>query len=85
MMNVTVTIRVISGMMVGRQIKETIDQMKEFMVFCYKKFKLFLEPACVAGLAALKYKIHNKLIGKNTMVILCGSNIDKKTWSDLTN
>ena len=60
------------------------DQMKEFMVFCHKKFKLFLEPACVAGLAALKYKINNKLIGKNTMVILCGSNIDKKTWSDLT-
>ena len=61
------------------------DEMKKFMVFCYKKFKLFLEPACVAGLAALKYKINNKLIGKNTMVILCGSNIDKKTWSDLTN
>jgi len=61
------------------------DQMKKFMVFCYKKFKLFLEPACVAGLAALKYKINNNLIGKNTMVILCGSNIDKKTWSNLTN
>ena len=61
------------------------DEMKKFMVFCYKKFKLFLEPACVAGLAALKYKINNKLIGKNTMVILCGSNIDKKTWLDLTN
>ena len=45
------------------------DQMKKFMVFCYKKFKLFLEPACVAGLAALKYKINNNLIGKNTMVI----------------
>ena len=61
------------------------DQMKEFMVFCYNKFKFLLEPACVAGLAALKYKINNELIGKNTMVILCGSNIDKKTWSDLTN
>ena len=61
------------------------DEMKKFMVFCYKKFKLFLEPACVAGLAALKYKINKKFIGKNTMVILCGSNIDKKTWLDLTN
>ena len=61
------------------------DQMKEFMIFCYKKFKLFLEPACVAGLAALKYKINNKLNDKNTMVILCGSNIDKKTWVNLTN
>ncbi len=61
------------------------DQMKEFMVFCYKNFKLFLEPACVAGLAALKYKINNGLNRKNTMVILCGSNIDKKTWINLTN
>ncbi len=61
------------------------DQMKEFMVFCYKKFKLFLEPACVAGLAALKYKINNKFVGKNTMVILCGSNIDKQTWVNLIN
>ena len=61
------------------------DEMKEFMVFCYKKFKLFLEPACVAGLAALKYKINSDLNGNNTMVILCGSNIDKQTWVNLTN
>ena len=61
------------------------DQMIEFMVFCYKKFKLFLEPACVAGLAALKYKINSELNGRNTMVILCGSNIDKHTWLNLTN
>ncbi len=61
------------------------DQMTEFMVFCYKNFKLFLEPACVAGLAALKYKINYGLNRKNTMVILCGSNIDKKTWINLTN
>ena len=61
------------------------DQMKEFMIFCYKNLKLFLEPACVAGLAALKYKIKNNLKGKNTMIILCGSNIDKKTWLQLTN
>ncbi len=61
------------------------DQMREFMVFCYKSFKLFLEPACVAGLTALKYKINSGLNGKNTMIILCGSNIDKKTWVSLTN
>ena len=61
------------------------DEMKEFMVFCYKNFKLFLEPACVAGLAALKYKINSELNGNNTMVILCGSNIDKQTWVNLTN
>ncbi len=61
------------------------DEMKEFMVFCYKKFKLFLEPACVAGLAALKYKINSELNGNNTMIILCGSNIDKQTWVNLIN
>ena len=75
----------VAKQVIDKMVTVTDDEMKEFMVFCYKNFKLFLEPACVAGLAALKYKINNNLIGKNTLVILCGSNIDKKTWSDLTN
>ena len=32
-----------------------------------------------------KYKINNKIKAKNTVIILCGSNIDKKTWLNLTN
>ena len=75
----------IAKQVIDKMVTVSDDEMKEFMVFCFKKFKLFLEPACVAGLAALKYKIYNELNGNNTMVILCGSNIDKQTWVNLTN
>ena len=75
----------VAKQVIDKMVTVSDDEMKEFMVFCYKNFKLFLEPACVAGLAALKYKIYSELNGKNTMVILCGSNIDKQTWVNLTN
>ena len=75
----------VAKQVIDKMVTVSDDEMKEFMVFCYKNFKLFLEPACVAGLAALKYKINSELNGNNTMVILCGSNIDKQTWVNLTN
>ena len=61
------------------------DEMKQYMVFAFNNFKLMLEPACVAGLAAIKYKLNKKLKNKNSLVILCGSNIDKNTWNKITN
>ena len=61
------------------------NEMKEFMIYCFDNLRLMLEPACVAGLAAIKYKINDKLNNKNTLVILCGSNIDKITWTKLIN
>ena len=63
----------------------TDQQMIEFMIFAYNKFRLMLEPACVAGLAAIKYKIKTNLKNKNTVLILCGSNIDKNSWLELIN
>ena len=75
----------VAKQVIDKMVTVSDDEMKEFMVFCYKNFKLFLEPACVAGLAALKYKINSQFNGNNTMVILCGSNIDKQTWVNLTN
>ena len=75
----------VAKQVIDKMVTVSDDEMKEFMVFCYKNFKLFLEPACVAGLAALKYKINSELNGNNTMVILCGSNIDKQTWVNLIN
>ena len=63
----------------------TDQQMVEFMIFAYNKFRLMLEPACVAGLAAIKYKIKTNLKNKNTVLILCGSNIDKNSWLELIN
>ncbi|MDC3131444.1 threonine/serine dehydratase [Pelagibacteraceae bacterium] len=63
----------------------TDQQMVEFMIFAYNKFRLMLEPACIAGLAAIKYKIKTNLKNKNTILILCGSNIDKNSWLELIN
>ena len=59
--------------------------MKEYMIFAFDNLKLMLEPACVAGLAAIKYKLNKKLKNKNSLVILCGSNIDKPTWNKIIN
>ena len=48
-----------------------------------KNLKLLLEPACVAGFAALKKLNSSKFIGQNTLLILCGSNIDYQSWNKL--
>mgnify|MGYP001375229968 FL=1 len=69
---------------IDEMVTVTDDEMKEFMIYAFDNLKLMLEPACVAGLAAIKYKIYDKLKNKNTLVILCGSNIDKMTWTKLT-
>ena len=71
--------------------KKVIDQMINIsdqdmidsMLFAFKNLKLFLEPACVAGFAALKKMNSSKLKNKNTLIILCGSNIDFKSWNQI--
>lgn len=60
------------------------DDMINAMKFAYENFKFILEPACVAGIAALLGPLKNKLKNQNTLIILCGSNIDMKTWIKLT-
>ena len=71
--------------------KKVIDQMINIsdqdmidsMLFAFKNLKLFLEPACVAGFAALK-KINSSTIkNKNTLILLCGSNIDFQSWNQI--
>ena len=49
----------------------------------FKNLKLFLEPACVAGFAALKKMNSSKLINQNTLILLCGSNIDTLSWKQI--
>jgi len=50
----------------------------------FEHFKVALEPACVAGIAALTGPLKNKFQNQNTLIILCGSNIDMKNWVELT-
>ena len=59
--------------------------MRKSMKFMYDNFKFVLEPACVAGIAALMGPLKNKLKNQKTMVILCGSNIDMKNWTKFIN
>ncbi len=56
------------------------EQMIQAMKFAYENFKLFLEPACVCGIAALNNKFNGKFKNQNTLMLLCGSSIDYKTW-----
>ncbi|PPR45199.1 MAG: Phenylserine dehydratase [Alphaproteobacteria bacterium MarineAlpha5_Bin8] len=72
--------------------KEVIDEMVcvsdlemiNAMKVVYEKYKFVLEPACVAGIAALLGPLKNKFKNQNTLIILCGSNIDMKTWIKIT-
>ena len=73
--------------------KEVIDEihivedqeMIKAMKFTAEKLKFFLEPACVAGLAALSGSLKGKLKKQKTLVLLCGSNIDIVSWYNLIN
>ena len=57
--------------------------MKKSMKFMYENFNFALEPACVAGIAALLGPLKNKFKKQNTLVLLCGSNIDMNLWNNL--
>ena len=59
------------------------EEMIKSMKFAAKHLKLFLEPACVAGIAALAGSLKGRFLNQKTLVILCGSNIDIDTWHNL--
>jgi len=68
---------------IDQMITVTDNEMIEAMLFMYDKCKLMLEPACVAGVAALQRYFKGKLKNQDTLIVLCGSNIDIKSWNDL--
>ena len=63
----------------------TDQDMSEAMIFACNHLKLFLEPACVTGFAALKKLKLKELKGQNTLILLCGSNIDFQSWKTIIN
>ena len=64
-------------------INVTEEEIKESMIFAFNNLKLLLEPACVVGLAAVKNHLKNKIQDQNTLLLLCGSNIDYLTWKKI--
>ena len=73
----------IGKQVVDRMVSISDYQMKKTMYFMFENFKMFLEPACVAGIAALLGPLKKDLLNQRTVVLLCGSNIDFKTWNNL--
>jgi threonine dehydratase len=59
--------------------QQLIDSMK----FMFENYKMILEPACVAGIAALLGPLKNQFRNQKTVIVLCGSNIDSQSWNDL--
>ena len=59
------------------------QQMKDSMKFMFENYKMILEPACVAGIAALLGPLKNQFVNQKTVIVLCGSNIDAQSWIDL--
>jgi len=75
----------IAKQVIDEMINITDKDMSDAMVFSYNHLKLFLEPACVAGFAALKKFKHENFRGQNTLILLCGSNIDFLSWNSIIN
>ena len=75
----------IARQVIDEMINITDKDMSEAMIFAYNHLKLFLEPACVAGFAALKKFSHKNFKRQNTLILLCGSNIDFQSWNSLVN
>ena len=68
---------------IDRMVTVTDKQMLDSMRFMFDHFKMMLEPACVAAIAALMGPLKNELKNQKTVILLCGSNIDTKTWNNL--
>lgn len=58
-------------------------EMKKAMKFMFDKYRFVLEPAGVAGIAALLGPLKKKLKNQKTLVLLCGANIDSHSWLNL--
>ena len=68
---------------IDQMINVSDQEMINSMLYAFRNLKLLLEPACVAGFAALKKLNYSEFKGQNTLLILCGSNIDSQSWNKL--
>lgn len=59
------------------------DEMKKTMRLMFEEFKLAAEPAGASSLAALLGPLRERLAGKRVGIIVCGSNIDSKSFFSL--
>lgn len=57
------------------------DALKSTMLFLFESMKIAVEPACVASTAALLGPLVDQLRGSKVVLVMCGSNIDWKTFA----
>ncbi len=60
------------------------DELLNGMQILFQEMKFAVEPAAAAGIAALMGPLKSRLSGKRIGIILCGTNIDIKTFARLT-
>jgi threonine dehydratase len=58
------------------------DQIRKSMGLLFQKMKFAVEPACAASTAAMLGPLRKQLCGRKIVLLMCGSNIDWKTFSD---
>jgi threonine dehydratase len=61
----------------------TDDAIRSAMLLLFDEMKLAVEPAAAAGTAALLGPLCDELAGKRVGIIICGTNIDRKTHAAL--
>jgi len=56
------------------------DEIRDTMGLLFRDLKMAVEPACAASTAALRGPLSCRYAGKKVVLLLCGSNIDWKTF-----
>ncbi len=72
----------LSQLHVDRMVTVDDQLLREMMGFLFRAMKIAVEPACCASTAALLGPLRNELRGKRVMLVMCGSNIDWKTFEE---
>ena len=58
------------------------DQIRDAMRLLFRSAKLVTEPAGATALAGLMYPLRDRLEGKSVGIVVCGGNIDAKTFGE---
>lgn len=68
---------------VDEMVRVSDDQICRAMYFLYRDMKLVAEPAAAVAAAGMFGPLHEKLDGKKVGLIVCGSNVDPASYSEL--
>ena len=60
------------------------SELRAAMRFLFEEMRVAVEPACAATTAAILGPLRETVTGKRVVVILCGSNIDWKSYAEYT-